>query len=67
MSPNLQETADLVIFTKEILNGKLHFLCSVELNITVTGVTSGYFVFHAILFKYLKNLQSFNTVSIHHE
>ena len=24
-----QETADLVAFTEEILNGKLHFLCSV--------------------------------------
>ena len=28
MWPNAQETADLVIFTEEILNGKLHFLCS---------------------------------------
>ena len=26
MLPNLQETADLVTFTEEILNGKLHFL-----------------------------------------
>ena len=26
---NPQETADLVTFTEEILNGKLHFLCSV--------------------------------------
>ena len=25
-----QETADLVTFTEEILNGKLHFLCSDE-------------------------------------
>ena len=25
-----QETADLVTFTKEILKGKLHFLCSVK-------------------------------------
>ena len=25
MRPNLQETADLVTFTEEILNGKLHF------------------------------------------
>ena len=24
----LQEAADLVTFTEEILNGKLHFLCS---------------------------------------
>ena len=27
MWPNPQETADLVTFTEEILNGKLHFLC----------------------------------------
>ena len=31
MWPNLQETANLVTFTEEILNGKLHFLCS-EIN-----------------------------------
>ena len=28
MSPNLQETADMVTFTEEIFNGKLHF-CAV--------------------------------------
>ena len=28
MWPNPQETADLVTFTEEILNKKLHFLCS---------------------------------------
>ena len=28
MRPNPQETADLVSFTEQILNGKLHFLCS---------------------------------------
>ena len=28
MWPNLQETADLVTFAEEILNGKLLFLCS---------------------------------------
>ena len=28
MRPNPKETADLVTFTEEILNGKLHFLCS---------------------------------------
>ena len=27
MSPNPQETADLVTFTEEILYGKLRFLC----------------------------------------
>ena len=30
MRPNPQETADLGTFTEEILNGKLHFLCSVR-------------------------------------
>ena len=28
MSPNPQETTDFVTFTKKILNGKLHFMCS---------------------------------------
>ena len=28
MWPNLQKTVDLVTFTEEILNRKLHFLCS---------------------------------------
>ena len=28
MWPNSQETADLATFTEEILNAKLHFLCS---------------------------------------
>ena len=28
MWPNRQEPADLVTFTEEIRNGKLHFLCS---------------------------------------
>ena len=31
MWPNPQETVDLVTFTEEILNGKLHFLCSANL------------------------------------
>ena len=28
MRPDQQETADLITFTEEILNGKHHFLCS---------------------------------------
>ena len=36
MWPNPQFYADLVIFTKEILNGKLHFLCSGIL-VLITG------------------------------
>ena len=30
MGPNPQFSADLITFTEETLNGKLHFLCSVE-------------------------------------
>ena len=30
MWPKLQETPDLVTFTEEILNGKLHFIFSVK-------------------------------------
>ena len=33
MWPNLQKTANLVKFSAEILNGKLHFLCGVHTNI----------------------------------
>ena len=34
MWPNLDETTDLVTFTKEIFNGKLYFVCSESLKIT---------------------------------
>ena len=30
MWPTPQENADFATFTEEILNGKLHFLCSVD-------------------------------------
>ena len=36
MWPNLRETADLVTFTEEIRNGKLHFLCSANKTIIRT-------------------------------
>ena len=43
MWPNPQETADLVTFTEEILNGKLHFLCSVmETLMTLAGFQKSY-------------------------
>ena len=35
MWPNSQETADLVKFTEEILNGKFHFCAVVEKGETV--------------------------------
>ena len=38
MWPNPQFPADLVTFTEEILNGKLHFLCSVKLKLKLTTI-----------------------------
>ena len=35
MLPNPQFSANLVTFTEEILNGKLHFLCSVMMIIMI--------------------------------
>ena len=37
MRPNLQETADLITITGEILNGKLFFLCVVSCNVLIFG------------------------------
>ena len=37
MFPNPKETEDLVTLTKEIVNGKLHFLCS-DLHVTVSFI-----------------------------
>ena len=39
MRPNPQETADLVTFTEDIVNGKLHFLCSVKKNVLDEALT----------------------------
>ena len=42
MWPNPQETADLVTYTEEILNGKLHLLCSVYRDGTLeSGIEGG--------------------------
>ena len=51
MNKNPQETPDLVTFTEEILNGKLHVLCSgrfkilarVDFRITGTGTEKSSF------------------------
>ena len=47
MWPNLQKTADLVTFTEEILNAKLHFLCNAN--------TTLKFETQEILKKYMQN------------
>ena len=50
MLPNPQETADLVTFTEEILNGKLHFLCSAR----YTEETTNKFIKkHMIMFMFV--------------
>ena len=45
MCTNPQKTTDLITFTKEILNGKLHFLCNLDVLIP-----------ERILTNYLQNL-----------
>ena len=35
MWPNPQKTEDLVLFTEEILNGKLQFLCNTKIRLHV--------------------------------
>ena len=44
MRPNPQETADLVTFTEEILNGKLHFLCSGRVLYTLLNAPAPLFI-----------------------
>ena len=39
MWPDLQETADLVTFIEKILDGKLHFLCSVKYKGSLCKIT----------------------------
>ena len=43
MWPNPQEIANLVTFTAEILNGKLHILCSVNVYLNGTLVRNKIF------------------------
>ena len=44
MWPNPQKTADLVTFTEEILNWKLHFLCSVCQFSSDIFIAASYFI-----------------------
>ena len=41
MWPKMQFPEDLVTFTEEIVNGKLHFLCSVRLNTDILVIIFG--------------------------
>ena len=64
MSPNPQETADLVTFTEEILNGKVHFLYSepcymrvrrsdvIKWNVFVSAVTVTCVLFNLYVFEF---------------
>ena len=59
MLPNPQETADLVTFAEEILNRKLHFVCSnscLLLSITVCNFQS--IKFHLFELKWRIELKS---------
>ena len=44
MWPNPQDSADLVTFNEEIINGKLHFLCSVITTKDVNSLKPGFSV-----------------------
>ena len=54
MWPNPQETANLVTFTKEILNEKLHILCS---DLTAIGA---YALWVTLLFHFLQEFIMFS-------
>ena len=57
MRPNPQKNADLVAFTQEILNGKLHFFCSVTSTncfLNMLGIKQGKF---QKFFEQIKNLK----------
>ena len=74
MSPNPQETADLVRFTEEIFNGKIHFLYnensyspnSCNSKNDVTNVLSPWtFVHHLIRIFTKKKTTTFDSVYIY--
>ena len=48
MWPDPQSPADLVTFTEEILNGKLHFLCSETLLNRSSAATSSFRYFYVL-------------------
>ena len=56
MWPNPQETVDLVTFTEEFVNGKLHFLCSAT-KIKKRSETNFWCTFSALSF--CKNVSTF--------
>ena len=58
MRPNPQFPADLVRFTKEINNGKLHFLCSVSVGVLFDGAFSLWVSLRTMTAKFL-NWDSF--------
>ena len=51
MGSNLQQTADLFIFTKEILNGKHHFWCSDMKPIIILNEKLRYYVIVRAIFE----------------
>ena len=58
MRPNPQEIADLVIFTEEILNGKLHFLWSTSSKFILLILKEDVFAIQSIFFhNYVKSVR----------
>ena len=58
MWPNPQEYAELVTFTEEILNEKLHFLCSVSLLDPLAQRAFGHLSWFEFSFNFLRSIQS---------
>ena len=61
MWPNPKEIVDLVTFTEEILNGKLHFLCSGYFSLQTQNLCGS--MFFIIKFLYFNRLQEVRTKS----
>ena len=61
MWPNLQETADLLTFTEEILNGKLHFLCSDNYS-WITDIRNKWFIY--IIYTYFLNRKKVTHITL---
>ena len=67
MQPNLEKTADLVTFTEEIFNGKLHFLCSVIYLPNIlnrNGMLANSFKFRKHLFLYRSRVKIFIDIEL---
>ena len=62
MGPDPQETGDLITITEELLNGKLHSLCSVALLEGLMNLNSVEKTFPCLLFFLISSLNFFEMI-----